>query len=123
MNTIAQPTANVQPRLTVRQRAEVAGVSERLLYMANAVLRLRPDLAAPIEAGSMSVAEAYRIAKGKAKATSWDRLVSAWNNASDADRARLMAEADLVPIPPVSGGGVAGVGGYAVALCGSGVAR
>jgi len=30
---------------------------------------------------------------------------------------------DLVPMPPVSDGGVAGVGGYAVALCGPGVAR
>ena len=30
---------------------------------------------------------------------------------------------DLVPMPPVSGGGLAVVGGYAFALCGSGVAR
>ena len=86
----AAMTANLQPVLTVKVRARMANVSERMIYMAMAVLRLRPDLADEIDAGRMSVAKAHRIATGKAKATSWDRLLTAWNNASDHDRDRLV---------------------------------
>lgn len=60
-----------------------------MIYMCAVVDRLRPDLAAKIERGEMSVNEAHRIATGKAKPTSWDRLTKAWNNASEDDRDRL----------------------------------
>ncbi|MFN4160117.1 MAG: hypothetical protein ACK4GO_17215 [Gemmobacter sp.] len=79
----------MQKRITVKQAAALMNVSERSVYMARVVQRLRPDLALKLDAGTMSVAEAHRIATGKAKATSWDRLLSAWNNATDDDRARL----------------------------------
>lgn len=82
-------TANLQPRMTVRQAATLMNVSERSIYMARAVHRLRPDLAMEIDAGRLSVAAAHRIATGKGKPTSWDRLVAAWNSATDDDRARL----------------------------------
>lgn len=90
VNVDSEDTANLQsPRLTVKDAARLMNVSERMVYVAGVVLRLRPDLAAKVEAGTMSMNEAHRIATGKAKATSWDRLVRAWNNASDDDRARL----------------------------------
>ena len=83
-------TANLQPVLTVKDAARLMNVSERLVYMARAVQRLRPDLADEVDAGRMSVAKAHRIATCKAKATSWDRLLTAWNNATDDDRDRLV---------------------------------
>jgi len=83
-------TAKLQPVLTVKDAARLMNVSERLIYMAMAVYRLRPDLADEVDAGRMSVAKAHRIATGKAKATSWDRLLTAWNNATDDDRGRLV---------------------------------
>lgn len=75
---------------TTKQLAEAFNISERIIYMARAVRRLRPDLAAKCEAGEMKLGEAYRITKGKAKPTSWDRLLRAWNNASEDDRGRFM---------------------------------
>lgn len=81
-------TANLQTP-SVKQLATLMNVSERAIYMARKVGRLRPDLIAEIDAGKMSVNEAHRIATGKAKPTSWDRLVTAWNNASEDDQARL----------------------------------
>lgn len=78
------------PRLTQKQLAVAFNVSERGIRMAGVVLRLRPDLEAEVMAGRMSLNEAHRIATGKAKPTSWDRLVRAWNNASDDDRGRLL---------------------------------
>jgi len=83
-------TANLQPVLTVKVRARLMNASERMVYMAGAVLRLRPDLADEVDAGRMSVSMAHRIATGKAKASSWDRLLTAWNNATDDDRGRLV---------------------------------
>ena len=68
-------------------------VSERSVYMARTVMRLRPDLLAEMQAGRVSVAEAHRQARGKRKPTSWDRLVATWDSATDEDRARLLAEA------------------------------
>jgi hypothetical protein len=88
----APKTANLQRRLTVKQAATIMNVSERLVYMVRAVRRLRPDLAAMVEAGTMTLNEAHRIATGKAKPTSWDRLVKAWNNATPEERARLLDE-------------------------------
>lgn len=83
-------TANLQPsRVTVKDAARLMNVSERLIYMAKEVERLRPDLVPRIEAGELSLNKALRLAKGKPKPTSWDRLVRAWNNATEDDRARL----------------------------------
>jgi hypothetical protein len=84
-------TANLQTKaLTVKQAAALMNVSERTIYTARKVLRLRPDLARECEAGRMSLHEAHRIACCKPKATSWTRLVSAWNNATDDDRDLLV---------------------------------
>ena len=85
-------TANLQSP-TVKQLSTALNVSERLVYMSMAINRLRPDLGDLIMAGTMSTNQAYRIATGKAKATSWDRLLAAWNSATEADRKRLL---DLV---------------------------
>jgi hypothetical protein len=74
----------------VKQAAELMKVSERGIYMARKVLRLRPDLEPEIMAGRMSINEAHRLATAKAKPTSWDRLVKAWNSATDEDRERLV---------------------------------
>jgi hypothetical protein len=80
--------ANLQ--LTVKQVAELMNVSERTIYNAKRLLRHnRPDLVARVEAGTMSVSAALRIVEGKAKPTSWDRLVRTWNSATDDDRGRL----------------------------------
>ena len=86
-------TANLQSRPTVRQAALLMNVSERSVYMAAAVQRLRPDLAAELDAGTMTVAAAYGEATGKRKETPRDRLLRAWNNATEDDRAWLLAKA------------------------------
>lgn len=86
--------ANLQPSLTVKQAAELMNVSERTVYMALRVLRLRPDLAAKMKAGSMSVNEAYRRTTNRAMPTSYDRLVTAWNAAGEHDRIRFIALLD-----------------------------
>lgn len=79
--------ANLQ--LTIKDAARLMNVSERSVYTAKRIARLRPDLTAKVEAGEMSLRQADMIATGKAKPTSWDRLVTAWNNATDDDRGRL----------------------------------
>lgn len=89
-------TANLQRRLTVKERAALVNVSPRLISMADKVVRLRPDLEPQIMAGTMTVNQAHRIATGATKPTSWDRLVTAWNNASDDDRARLLQGSGVV---------------------------
>ncbi|MEX0319029.1 MAG: hypothetical protein AB3N21_13810 [Ruegeria sp.] len=81
--------ANLRPRVTVKQAAELMNVSERSVYLARAVNRLRPDLATEIEAGRLSINEAHRIATGKSKPTCWDRLVKAWSAASPAEQKRF----------------------------------
>ena len=79
--------ANLQ--LTTKQAARLLNVSERSVYLARRVRLLRPDLEPRIMGGELSLNEAHCIATGKAKPTSWDRLASAWRNASDEDRERL----------------------------------
>lgn len=80
------------PRVTRKQAALIMNVSERMVSMASTVLRLRPDLEPALMAGTMSMNAAYRLATGKPKPTSWDRLLSAWNSATDDDRANLLAQ-------------------------------
>lgn len=90
-NTIPNKSANLQaPGLTIKQIATLMNVSERLIYMARTVRRLRPDLGDEITAGKMSVHAAWIIATGKTKPTSWDRLVAAWNNANESDKSRFI---------------------------------
>jgi hypothetical protein len=85
------PTANLQaPQMTVKQAAKLFKISERLIYMSRRLLLMgRPDLVAKVKAGEMSINAALREAEERAKPTSWDRLVTAWNNATDDDRGRL----------------------------------
>lgn len=85
-------TPNLQKRTTVKQAAELWNMSERKMYMARAVMRLRPELWPELEAGRMSMNKAYCIATGKTKPTSYDRLVRAWNNASNDEKMRFLEE-------------------------------
>ena len=85
-------TANLRTRPTVKQRAAALNVSPRLISMADAVLRLRPDLEGDLMAGRMTVNKAHEIATKANKPTPRDRLVKAWNNASDEDRTWLLAQ-------------------------------
>lgn len=82
-------SANLQS-LTVKQAARLMNVSERSVYMARTIVRKRPDLALLIEAGTMSLNEAYRLVTGKKKDTPFERLVRAWNAASPLDRRQFL---------------------------------
>ena len=84
-------TANLQPRMTVKQVAAAFNVSERAIYMAKKVQRCSPELSAEVRAGRMSLAEAHRLVTQAPKPTAWDRLLRAWNAASEEDRKRLLA--------------------------------
>jgi hypothetical protein len=82
-------TANLQ---TIKSAAFLMNVSERSVYMALKVMRLRPDLEDPIAASTMTLNAAYILATGKQKAGKRDRLLSAWNSATDDDRAWLLSQ-------------------------------
>lgn len=82
-------TANLQ--ITVKQAATMMGVSERSVYMAMRVKRLRPDLFEHIGAGEISLNKALAIIESKPKPTTYDKLLAAWNSATDQDRERLLA--------------------------------
>jgi hypothetical protein len=84
-------TADLQ--ITVAQAAKIMGVSERSVYMARKISRLRPDLVPAIEAGHLTLNRAMAMITGKSKPSSWDRLVKAWNAASDEERQRLVRQA------------------------------
>lgn len=84
-------TADLQ--MTVAEASKIMGVSERLVYMARKISRLRPDLVPAIEAGELTLNKAMEMATGKGKPSSWDRLVKAWNAASDEERQRLVQHA------------------------------
>jgi hypothetical protein len=83
-------TANLH--MTVAKAAALMNVSPRLVYMAKKVARFRPDLSDEIREGRMSLHEAYCLVTNRAKPTAYDRLVSAWNAASDDDHDRFLAE-------------------------------
>jgi hypothetical protein len=51
--------------LTVKEAAKLMNVSERSVYLAAKVIRLRPDLAERIERGEMKINQAIRIIDGK----------------------------------------------------------
>jgi len=58
-------TANLQKKPTVKQIAAAFNVSERMIYMAGKLCRLRPDLASAVERGELSLHKALNIAEGK----------------------------------------------------------
>lgn len=85
-------TANLQHRITVKQAAKLMNVSERSIYMAAKICRIRPDLEPEVMAGRMSLHEAYRLVTNRPRATKFDKLLSAWRNASEDDQARFLAQ-------------------------------
>ena len=87
-------------RLTVKQRALLFNVSERGIYKAQVIQKLRPDLGEQIMAGTISQDAAYRIATGKPKATSWDHLATAFLASTDEDKAKLMDLLDAANLQP-----------------------
>lgn len=79
---------------TAKQAAKDAGVSERQLFKGAEILRRgRHDLFDKVMAKKMSMHAAWLEARGEPKPTSWDRLVTAWNNATEEERARLIEQA------------------------------
>ncbi len=59
-------TANLQPRLTVKQAAALMNVSPRGIYRARAIVRQSPELAAQVEAGTLTMSEAERAIRAGA---------------------------------------------------------
>lgn len=84
-------TANLQ--ITVKEAARIMNVSERSVYMMRKIMRLRPDLIPDIEAGTLTINAAMDKINKKPPQTSWERLVKAWNAATEEDRIRLISEA------------------------------
>lgn len=78
-------TANLQS-MTTKEIAQGMRISERQLYKAKEIFALgRGDLMEKVDAGEISLHFAWLEATGRQKATSWDRLVTAWNNATPED--------------------------------------
>jgi hypothetical protein len=89
----ANHTANLQ--MTTAQAAKQMNVSERLVYMSRELMATgREDLCQAVARGEMTTHAALKTAKpekyDKPKPTSWDRLVRAWNSATDEDRDRFV---------------------------------
>lgn len=88
----AKETPLVEPsRPTTAQLAIFFNVSESLIYMAKAVMRLRPDLVPQIDAGALRVKPAYIIATGGKKVADRDPIMLAWQAASPEERQRFLA--------------------------------
>jgi hypothetical protein len=80
--------------MTVRDAARLMNVSERMVYMARELQICRPDLAAKVMAGELSVLAALRIAKPEKyskKREPLDALKNAWVRASAAERMSFLA--------------------------------
>lgn len=92
MRNAANLQMAVKTAKTAKEVAKLYGISERQLFKAAVVMRVRPDLADKVQAGEMSVHAAWLEATGRSKPTSWDRLVTAWNNATTEDRVRLLEQ-------------------------------
>ncbi len=84
--------ANLQsmPRLTIKQAAALMNVSERLVYMCKRIRRTRPDLAAAVERGELSVNAATRIMDGTKPPDRFGALCRAWNRASESEQGRFL---------------------------------
>ncbi|MDH0127061.1 hypothetical protein N7376_24130 [Brucella intermedia GD04153] len=86
-------SANLQKSgIDLKTAAKMMNVSERMVYMCRKVCELRPDLEKEIDAGRMTVNKAYNLALGRKPPSSWDKLVTAWNNASEDDHARFIVQ-------------------------------
>lgn len=96
------PSANLQTGLTVKQIAEKAGVSERMIYMARELCGTgREDLCDKVVAGELSLIAALKFVKPEKydrRRSRTDALVRAWNACTDDERAmfiaRVLAEMD-----------------------------
>jgi hypothetical protein len=85
-------TANLQSEpKTVKELATHLGVSERQMYKLKLVFTYRPDLADKVAAKEMSLHAAWLETTGREKDTSRRRLVRAWKNATEVERAELIA--------------------------------
>ena len=78
--------------MTVKQAAELMNVSPRMVYMAREVNRLRPDLVPELEAGRMSMNQAWLIARGKQPPTKREKFIRAWNALDEDDQGWFVAQ-------------------------------
>jgi hypothetical protein len=80
--------------LTVKQAAELWGMSERSVSMVRAIDRIRPDLAQQAVDGRISVHMAWKVANGRITApdrsTTWTGLIYAWNRAREDEKERFL---------------------------------
>jgi hypothetical protein len=74
----------------MKQRAELAGCSERTLYMAKTVQRLRPDLSREVMAGTMTINRAYRLATKHTKPTKLQKFIKDWADLNEDERAAFL---------------------------------
>ena len=82
-------TANLQT-LTVKEAARLMNVSERSVFTARKIARLRPDLVPRIEAGEMSLNAAAQMLTNRPGPTAYEKLVKAWNAASEEDHVHFL---------------------------------
>ncbi len=96
-------TAKLQ-RITVRQAAEIMSVSERTVYMARKLARLRHDLEDEVVAGRLSLNAALRIAENRAPEPrpQLSALRKAWAACSDAERNEFVRSLDLTTRSPAA---------------------
>ena len=80
-------TANLQSPMKLM--ASALNVSERSLYMAKKIGRLRPDLIPQVRAGAMRLNKAYRIATNYSKPTKVEQAVRAYRRLSDEEQAHF----------------------------------
>ncbi|RIK92084.1 MAG: hypothetical protein DCC73_13365 [Proteobacteria bacterium] len=91
-------TANLQKGLTVKQVAAIMNVSERSIYMARKIIRLRPDLEPQLASGKLSLNAAMKIVDGKARPKNrYASLVRAWNACSEDERAWFLTRVRVEP--------------------------
>ena len=81
----------------MRTACEAAGMSRHQMYQALQVARIPADEFERLieSADPPSITDLARFGRGaqaKPKATSWDRLIRAWNAASADDRQRFLSE-------------------------------
>ncbi|WP_117195113.1 hypothetical protein [Rhizobium terrae] len=80
--------ANLQ--MTVKDAARLMNVSERSIYTARKITRLRPDLVSRIESGELSLNAAAKMITNRAGPTTYEKLIQAWNAASEDDQGRFL---------------------------------
>jgi hypothetical protein len=88
--------------MTTKMAATIMNVSERSIYMARKVMQLAPHFEGEIMSGKLSLNEAYRLVTNKPKPI--DRLLRAWNAASNEDRLKLIRAAGITAADRVGPG-------------------